>query len=141
MKKALAACVGTLVVALLAGIGLNAAGVGQAEAACSKPVTIMDTELDASVVVLEAYIASEIAPLFKNPELLSWAALSYSPVIKPGVISLTIGVGEQSDGFADFFGPNRSYAVKLVRECAGGEWEVVKFERIGKPEPLAQKPE
>lgn len=143
MKRIIAACVGVLVVALLAGAGARVAGVGQAEAeaACPKPLTAMDAEIQASVLVLEEYISTEIAPLFKKPELLAWAALSYQPLIEPGVIEFEIGVGEQWDGFADFYGPNRSYLVRMERRCAGGDWEVVKFKRIGKPEPLAAKPE
>ena len=132
------------VIALTAGAAVVtrtiAAGDG---ASCQKPVTLLTTESQASVKTLEAYIATEIAPLFNNPKQLGWFSESPNPTLEPGKVAVNITVGEGREGFFGFelTGEARTYYVVLTRDCAGGDWKVVKFVLVDgqKPEPKAAK--
>ena len=144
MKKAIIAIAAVLLVAALAA-GVRTSGVvGGSQQACAPPITKLNTELDASVKVLEAYIAKNIAPLYAHPAKLSWSMATYVPTVKPGLVKIAIAVGEDQDPFGSggFYGPSRLYDVTMVRECAGGDWKVTEFKRQkDQPaEPVASRP-
>lgn len=94
---------------------------------CQKPLTLMESEINGAIEATETYIAEEIAPLFNKPAGIDWYVVGNGDV-KPGRIVATNVVGEEFDGWGGFGGESRMYEVELVRDCAGGEWKVVKFE-------------
>lgn len=123
MRKKIAAGAAGLV--LLAGGSAMVVRTATESSSCQAPLTIFPTEQTASVEVLEQYISENIAPTFKYPEQLLWASDDFSPVILPNVVSARIMVLE-----GQYDSDPRYYQVKLVRDCQGGEWKVVKFEKV-----------
>jgi len=134
LKKVIAAAA-LIALAVGSAAGVRTIAAGDGGASCQKPLTFLDSEQRASIDTLEAYIATEIAPLFNHPDQFTWFPESVNPTLKPGRIAAVITVAEVGTGEA------RTYSVELIRECAGGGWKVVKFELVDgqKPEPKAAK--
>lgn len=118
--KALAA--GAAVGAVVA-IGVGARQVTAADE-CLPPLTLFAQEQDASLVALERYIETEIAPSFKEPAGLLWASDDYSPTLKPGLVAARIMLMEPLSGIEQY------YNVRVVRDCVGDAWRIEKFERV-----------
>lgn len=123
MKKLVAAAAAVAVLVVGAALGVREA---TNSPSCDKPVTILGTEQDKSIQALEAYISESIAPTFKDPQYLSWQSDDFSPIILPNKISARIFVMNSVTGAGHY------YHVTLVRDCQGGDWEVVEFKRLPK---------
>lgn len=122
-----------LVVGGSVGIRQTVDGGGQ----CQKSLVFLDSDTDSAIAVTDVYIDEHIAALYSEPATLNW--LTAEADVKPGSIKARIALGPTRESFFgyEFSGEIRIYAVELVKECAGGEWKVVKFElaKGEKPEP------
>lgn len=123
MKKLVAAGAAGLV--LLAGGSAVAVRSVSDSDSCNPPLTLFGSEQDASVVALEEYLSSEVAPKFKHPESLVWGSDDYSPILLPNKIAARIMVMEGA-----YSSSPRYYHVTLARTCQGGEWKVVEFKPV-----------
>ena len=127
----------------LAGVGLLAVAATSAVLAgpplaekvspepCDKPLVLFGRDRLALRADLDAYFEENLTganPVFKAVDLNStdWN-FDTVPVQKAGVVSGTIIVGEDWTMFGPIHGS--TFEFKVVRDCAGGPWRVVLFEK------------
>lgn len=123
-KKLAAGAAGLVLLAGCSAVAVRTAATPEPET-CPPPLTLFESEQTASIAVLEAYISENVAQNFKHPDQLVWGSDDFNPTLTPGRIAARIMLIEGRSSSRP-----RYYNVALVRKCAGGEWEVVKFQPV-----------
>lgn len=135
-RKALIAAGIAAAVLLVAG---GSVGVRQAVdgGVCEKPLTYFESDSTRAIFATDDYVDANIAERYEHPSKVNWITAAAN--VRPGKITAQIAVGEGEQGILgySFSGLPRLYNIELVKECSGGEWEVVKFElaKGERPEP------
>ena len=124
--------------ALLIAVPVGAVGTSKAieSEPCEKPRMLMDFDRQDIGRKIEDFIEARMTggkPLFKTNdlELVGWDIMVDSET--PGKIAGAVMVGDETNFLGEVVGD--VYSVTVVRECAGGEWRVVKL----KKQPPAKK--
>lgn len=138
-------------VGLVLLLGVVAGGVATSKvvgsSACEKPsVDLLYTDWLARQQALENYIRENVAGKDIKPKGYAFSDIGEFGYItapdlqKPGLEKGTVQVGNGyvSDPFfgTGFLKKPNEYRYEIVQECAGGSWEVTKFELV-KPKPAA----